>query len=85
MIKGQDGYDFKVTKGAPQVILALDTNAARIQSRVDQVVNDFAARGFGSSWRGPHQRTRSMAVRGCSVSLSTHCVMTLNRPLMLQK
>ena len=48
MIKGQDGYDFKVTKGAPQVILALDTNAARIQSRVDQVVNDFAARGFRS-------------------------------------
>jgi H+-transporting ATPase len=47
-VKGQDGRDFKVTKGAPQVILALDAEPARIQSKVDQVVNDFAARGFRS-------------------------------------
>ncbi len=47
-VKEQDGHDFKVTKGAPQVILALDPDAARIQSQVDKAVNEFAARGFRS-------------------------------------
>ena len=47
-VKGPDGHDFKVTKGAPQVILGLDPNASEIQSRVDKVVNEFAARGFRS-------------------------------------
>jgi len=47
-VKAQGQRDFKVTKGAPQVILALDNNPARIQSRVDKAVNDFAARGFRS-------------------------------------
>jgi H+-transporting ATPase len=47
-VKGQDGHDFKVTKGAPQVILALDSNPSRIQSRVDEAVNEFAARGYRS-------------------------------------
>lgn len=47
-VKAQGQRDFKVTKGAPQVILALDTNPARIQSKVEQAVNDFAARGFRS-------------------------------------
>jgi len=47
-VKGPDGHDFKVTKGAPQVILGLDPNASEIQSRVDKAVNEFAARGFRS-------------------------------------
>jgi len=47
-VKAQGQRDFKVTKGAPQVILALDTDPARIQSKVEQAVNDFAARGFRS-------------------------------------
>ena len=47
-IKTQGQGDFKVTKGAPQVILALDSNPSRIQSRVDEAVNGFAARGFRS-------------------------------------
>jgi H+-transporting ATPase len=47
-VKVQGGSDFKVTKGAPQVILALDFNPSRIQSRVDEAVNGFAARGFRS-------------------------------------
>jgi H+-transporting ATPase len=47
-VKAQGQRDFKVTKGAPQVILALDNNPARIQSKVEQAVNDFAARGFRS-------------------------------------
>jgi len=47
-VKGGDGSSFKVTKGAPQVILALDPNASRIQSDVDSAVNGFASRGFRS-------------------------------------
>jgi H+-transporting ATPase len=47
-VRAQGQRDFKVTKGAPQVILALDNNPSRIQSRVDKAVNDFAARGFRS-------------------------------------
>ena len=43
-----DGTTFRVTKGAPQVILALAANAAQITSAVDKAVNDFAARGFRS-------------------------------------
>jgi H+-transporting ATPase len=35
-----------VTKGAPQVILALSANAAAVQDAVDKAVDDFAARGF---------------------------------------
>ena len=45
-VKGADGKTFKVTKGAPQVILALSANAAAVKSAVDKAVNDFAARGF---------------------------------------
>jgi H+-transporting ATPase len=47
-VKGPDGHDFKVTKGAPQVILGLDSNATKIQSQVDKAVSEFAARGFRS-------------------------------------
>ena len=45
-VKGADGKIFKVTKGAPQVILALAANAAAAKSAVDKAVDDFAARGF---------------------------------------
>jgi H+-transporting ATPase len=48
VVKGKDGHEFKVTKGAPQVILALDANADKIRSQVEKAVNDFAARGFRS-------------------------------------
>jgi H+-transporting ATPase len=44
-VKGADGKTFKVTKGAPQVILALSANAAAAKS-ADKAVDDFAARGF---------------------------------------
>ncbi len=47
-VKGPDGQTFKVTKGAPQVILALDPNSAKIQAEVDKAVNEFASRGFRS-------------------------------------
>ena len=45
-VKGADGKTFKVTKGAPQVILALSANAAAVKSAVDKAVDDFAERGF---------------------------------------
>jgi H+-transporting ATPase len=45
-VKGADGKTFKVTKGAPQVILALSANAAAVKPAVDKAVDDFAARGF---------------------------------------
>jgi H+-transporting ATPase len=47
-VKGADGKQFKVTKGAPQVILALAANAGKIKPAVDKAVNEFAARGFRS-------------------------------------
>ena len=43
-----DGTTFKVSKGAPQVILELVANTAAIRPAVDKAVNDFAARGFRS-------------------------------------
>ena len=47
-VKGKDGKEFKVTKGAPQVILELSSNAAQIKPAVDKAVNEFASRGFRS-------------------------------------
>ncbi|MBT8159526.1 MULTISPECIES: plasma-membrane proton-efflux P-type ATPase [Arthrobacter] len=45
-VTAADGTTFTVTKGAPQVILALPANTAQITSAVDATVNDFASRGF---------------------------------------
>ena len=47
-IKGTDGKEFKVTKGAPQVILELSANAGQVKPAVEKAVNEFAARGFRS-------------------------------------
>jgi H+-transporting ATPase len=47
-IKARDGKTFKVTKGAPQVILALAANAGQVRPAVENAVNEFAARGFRS-------------------------------------
>jgi len=47
-VKGEDGKQFKVTKGAPQVILALSSGAAKVKPAVDKAVGGFAARGFRS-------------------------------------
>jgi H+-transporting ATPase len=46
-VKGKDGKEFKVTKGAPQVILALVDDAG-VKDAVDKAVDEFAARGFRS-------------------------------------
>jgi H+-transporting ATPase len=45
-VKGPDGRIFRVTKGAPQVILALVADKA--QSQIEQAVQEFASRGFRS-------------------------------------
>jgi len=45
-VKGSDGKQFKVSKGAPQVILALSSNAAQVKAEAEQAVTEFAQRGF---------------------------------------
>jgi H+-transporting ATPase len=45
-VKAEDGSTFKVTKGAPQVILELAANAAAVKDAVDKAVNHFATRGY---------------------------------------
>jgi H+-transporting ATPase len=47
-VKGKDGKTFKVTKGAPQVIVKLSADADQVKDAVDKAVNEFAARGFRS-------------------------------------
>ena len=47
-LKRMDNKQFKVTKGAPQIILALAANSDEVKSAVDKAVNEFAASGFRS-------------------------------------
>jgi len=47
-VTATDGSSFKVTKGAPQVILDLSANAPQVKADVDAAVDGFAARGFRS-------------------------------------
>jgi H+-transporting ATPase len=47
-VKTKDGKTFKVTKGAPQVILKLSANVGQAKPAVEKAVNEFAARGFRS-------------------------------------
>lgn len=47
-IKDVHGKEFKVTKGAPQVILELSANAAQVKPAVEAAVNEFATRGYRS-------------------------------------
>ncbi|MBO3463894.1 plasma-membrane proton-efflux P-type ATPase [Aetokthonos hydrillicola Thurmond2011] len=41
-----DGQEFKVSKGAPQVILALSGNNSEIEEFVNKTIDNFAKRGF---------------------------------------
>ena len=47
-VKSTDGKTFKVTKGAPQVIIALAADAATLKPAMDEAVDGFARRGFRS-------------------------------------
>ncbi len=47
-VKASGKPSFKVTKGAPQVILALAGDPKQVKPAVDKAVNDFATRGYRS-------------------------------------
>lgn len=47
-VTGAGNSSFRVTKGAPQVIMALAANADQVRSKVESAVNGFAQRGFRS-------------------------------------
>jgi H+-transporting ATPase len=47
-VKDPTGHVFKVTKGAPQLIVGLAANSAQVQVQVGQAIQAFAARGFRS-------------------------------------
>jgi H+-transporting ATPase len=47
-VKGADGKQFQVAKGAPQVILKMSSNAADVDAAVKKAIDAFAARGFRS-------------------------------------
>ncbi len=47
-VESPEGPAFKTTKGAPQVILALDPDASGIKDEVERAIADFAGRGFRS-------------------------------------
>jgi len=61
-IRGPDGKAFKVTKGAPQVVMQLAGLAGDEAARANQLIDDFAAKGYrtlgvarsgddGATWR----------------------------------
>ena len=50
-VKGEDGSQFKVTKGAPQAIIALIEDKKSINGKLTQDVNEFAKKGYRASWR----------------------------------
>jgi H+-transporting ATPase len=45
-VKGEDGSQFKVTKGAPQAILALIEDKKSINDKLIEDVNEFAKKGY---------------------------------------
>ena len=47
-VKGADGKQFYVAKGAPQVILKMAINAGEAKSAVEKAVNEFASKGYRS-------------------------------------
>ena len=47
-VKGADGKQFFVAKGAPQVILKMAINAGDVKDAVEKTILDFASRGFRS-------------------------------------
>jgi H+-transporting ATPase len=47
-VKGADGKQFYVAKGAPQVILKMSINAGEVKDAVEKAVDEFAAKGYRS-------------------------------------
>lgn len=48
LVRDKGEAEFKVSKGAPQVIVALDPEPSKFQTQVDKAINEFAARGYRS-------------------------------------
>jgi len=48
VVKGPHSSEFRVSKGAVQVIMALAANAQQVEASVDAAVEEFARRGFRS-------------------------------------
>ncbi len=48
VVQDADGNTFKVTKGAPQVILDLVQDREKVQPVLDEAINRFAAKGYRS-------------------------------------
>ena len=64
LVKGADGRSFRVTKGAPQVIMALAANAGQVRTAVEKAVNEFAARGYRSLGVARSDEPGAVAVSG---------------------
>jgi H+-transporting ATPase len=47
-VRKNSDLEFKVSKGAPQVILALIEDSSKVSAQIEQAVNEFARRGFRS-------------------------------------
>ena len=60
-VKGADGKQFYVAKGAPQVILQMSTNAGEVKDAVEKAVNEFAAKGYPLIRRRPRRSGKPMA------------------------
>ena len=64
-VKSADGKLFQVSKGAPQVILAMSANAVGVKAAVTKATDEFAARGFrslGVARTGPDGQWQFMGV-----------------------
>ena len=64
-VKGTDGKQFFVAKGAPQVILEMSTNKSEVKPAVEKAVNRIRGTGLPFARRGPRRRRRQVAVRRC--------------------
>jgi len=63
-VQDEDGATFRVAKGAPQVILALDPDQAHVQEQIDNAVSQFANRGFRSLGVARSDSTGAYRVQG---------------------
>jgi magnesium-transporting ATPase (P-type) len=71
-VKGADGKQFFVAKGAPQVILEMSTNAGEVKPAVEKAVNEFAG-AASVPWAWPGR------IRKASGSLSACCRCSIRR------
>jgi H+-transporting ATPase len=72
LLKLPDGRQFKVSKGAPQVILALVSDAVQVRPEVEKAINAFAVRGFRSLGVATTLRTSPAAEDGESGRMDNH-------------